>query len=65
MQGQYSIFDINEKKRPCEYSWQRYIGQKVIVCGVLGVIKDIEAYYTIVEANDRLYAGTPTTCYPV
>lgn len=71
MNGQLSIFDIhNEKKRPCDYSFQRYIGQEVeLGCGVTGKITEIEPYYTIILARDidgvmREFAGTPTTCWP-
>lgn len=72
MNGQLSIFDLpKEKPRPCDYRWQRYIGQKVgLCCGVTGKITQIEPYYTIILARDtdgvmREFAGTPTTCWPV
>ena len=74
--GQYTIFDIREEgkpRRPCEYSFERYIGQRVrlpdaydrktgqITC-VHGKIVEIEKYYTTVRATDgQMYVGTPTT----
>ena len=68
MKGQYSIFDYHPKKRPCEYGFQRYIGQKVRFnqsCGDGGVhtITEIEKYYTIMD--DGMWVGTPTTIHPV
>lgn len=72
MIGQYSIWDYqSKKKRPCDYRFERYIGQKVwlsITSGkFVGEIVEIEAYYTIVKVKGHysLYAGTPTTIYPI
>lgn len=75
MEGQYSIFDTigTGERKPCSYSWQRYIGQKVFVRDSLGqgdYIGEIVAifpYYTTidVEGLDYYLTGTPTTCYPV
>ena len=73
MEGQYSIYDTPGEAKPCSYSWQRYIGQKVFVSDSLGqgdyigVIVDIFPYYTTidVEGLDYYLTGTPTTCYPV
>lgn len=67
MTGQYSLFDVHSgKRKPYEYSFQRYIGQEVrLVNGVEGVIVEMEKYYTTVEADGRLYAGTPTTMAPI
>lgn len=67
-EGQLSIFDLHfgEKKKPCDYSFQRYIGQEVgLLCGVHGKITEIEPYYTIVSVNGEEYAGTPSTTYPL
>ena len=66
MNGQYSIFDVGSKQRPCDYDFQRSIGQRVeMMNGVKGTITDIKPYYTDVLGDDGvLYAGTPTTCYP-
>ena len=62
MDGQLSLFDVEKKKRPCQYSFQRYIGQKVIVQdGVIGKIVKIEPYYTLVAADGKIWALTPTT----
>ena len=72
--GQMSMFDVHEsgrKLKPCEYSFQRYIGQEVeLRCGVRGRITEIEPYYTIILARDtdgvmREFAGTPTTCWSI
>lgn len=67
MDGQMNIFDMNGSGRPCEYSFHRYIGQKVHVMEMIGTITEIGPYYTFVhdEANHRILAGTPTTCWPV
>lgn len=69
MTGQMSIFDLRpegEKKRPCEYSFQRYIGQRVsLSCGITGKIVVIGQYYTEVKGDDGvIYAGSPTTMAP-
>ncbi len=69
MQGQLSIFDIrdpSEKRKPCEYSFQRYEGQQVrFITGDIGRIVQVEHYYTIVDTGKCLMAGTPTTIAPV
>ena len=66
MNGQFSIFDIENKKRPCDYSFQRYLGQRVeMLNGEKGIITGIQPYYTEIMGDDgKLYAGTPSTCYP-
>lgn len=68
MNGQLSIFDVRpeEKIKPCEYSFKRYIGQRVVLsCDIKGAIIDIQPYYTEVLGDDgKLYAGSPSTCYP-
>lgn len=68
--GQMSIFDImpkDEDPKPCEYSFQRYVGQRVQLSnGEYGKIMTIEDYYTTVEGdNGRYMIGTPSTMYPV
>ena len=74
MDGQYSIFDIPKEPgelKPCEYDFQRYIGQRVHISvtsgDYIGVITEIGHYYTMiaVEELDCFLVGTPTTCYPV
>ena len=71
MNGQYSIFDNLGMGRPCDYDFQRYIGQRVHICVTsghyIGVVTEIGAYYTTiaVEELDCFLAGTPSTCYPV
>ena len=67
MKGQYSIFDINPEKRPCEYSFRRYIGQKVVFTeyssrhkGEVGEIVEIFPYYTHIKMSDgQILVGTP------
>lgn len=71
MNGQLSLFDIRDstsKSRPCEYTFQRYLGQKVKFNSYLHddsihVITAIEKYYTILD--DGAWVGTPTTIHPV
>ena len=68
MNGQYSIWDyLTDQKnpKPCEYSFLRYIGQKVSIGGTIGIIEEIEDYYTIVDAGDRYMIGTPTNMWPI
>lgn len=72
--GQMTIFDFlkPEKRRPCDYRFHRYLGQKVrfnhgrdILPGIY-TVKEIEKYYTIViDEGGRELAGTPTTIFPV
>ena len=55
------------KRKPCEYSFQRYIGQTVRDSwhGRIGKIVDIDHYYTDVECLDgEIYAWTPTNTVP-
>ena len=60
-----TIFDLNndKKSRTAAYSFQRYIGQKVKfwLTGEIGKIVEIEPYYTIIETDECIMAGTPTT----
>ena len=70
MDGQYSMFDIHDEtkpRRPCEYSFQRYIGQRVRLSnGITGKIAEINPYYTDVLGEDgNQYVGTPTTTAPI
>lgn len=68
MDGQTSIFDLEAGKgerRPYEYGWQRYIGQRVILLnGKVGTITRIEPYYTEVDTGDCICIGTATTMAP-
>ena len=65
MQGQYSVFD--QYTSGARYNFKRYLGQRVRFWrdDIEGVIVAIEPYYTIVEADGREMAGTPTTICPV
>ena len=64
MEGQYSLFDNTPllKRKPCEYSFHRYIGQKVSSFGKTHTIVGIDTYYTFFE--DRT-GGTPHDTLPV
>lgn len=67
MEGQLSIFDLPDKTVGYKYKFQRYMGQKVKFwrTGEVGKIVAIEPYYTIVETDECIMAGTPTTISPV
>lgn len=56
MIGQLSIFDLGESRRPCDYRFQRYIGQEVEDRHGRHIIAEIQPYYTIY--TDRM-VGTP------
>lgn len=62
--GQYSLFDNAPavKRRPCEYSFSRYIGQLVRDHRGLHRIKEIEPFYTIFDDNT---CGAPYDLVPV
>ena len=63
--GQLSVFDLLNEGQPCDYSWQREIGQMVeFDDGRIGTITKIEPYYTEVLTKDGLLVGTPTTMAP-
>ena len=64
MEGQYSLFDNApiRKRKPGEYSFHRYIGQKVSSFGKIHTIVGIDTYYTFFE--DRT-GGTPHDTLPV
>ena len=73
--GQLSIYDAmaeNEKRKPCEYNFQRYIGQRVRFSGdyhahhgEVGTITGIGKYYTDIKMDDgRELAGTPYDISP-
>lgn len=71
LEGQISIYDLmagkSTKRKPCEYSFQRYIGQTVRDSwhGRIGKIVDIDHYYTDVKCLDgEIYAWTPTNTVP-
>lgn len=71
LEGQISIYDLmagkTTKRKPCEYAFQRYIGQTVRDSwhGRIGKIVDIDHYYTDVECLDgEIYAWTPTNTVP-
>ena len=72
MNGQLSIYDLpKEKPRPCDYKFQRYIGQSVVFYeisnkqnGAVGKIIDIQPYYTIVKTKNGELVGTPYSIKP-
>lgn len=64
--GQLSIFDVEiPKPKPCQYGFARYVGQKVVLHvtsgTMVGTVKEIEPYYTIVDVEGKEWVGTPTT----
>ena len=72
MNGQYSLFDYcNDPKdlKPCEYSFKRYIGQKVggdfTPTKKMGTIVKIEQYYTIIDVGDQFMVGDPHSIWPI
>ena len=70
--GQITIFDYDhEKRRPCDYTFLRYLGQRVRLIGVLGgddvkgTVHMMEPYYTIVKTDGgMLMCGTPYNTAP-
>ena len=64
MNGQYELFSIMppKKRKPCEYSFQRYIGQKVEDSHGTHTIKSIEQFYTFYEDG---MVGSPHDMSPV
>jgi len=64
MTGQLTVFDLNNgPKRPCDYSFKRYVGQKVHTRNHgIRTITEIKQYYTYLSGN---IVGTPTTIWPV
>lgn len=72
MNGQMNIFDTGKAIRPCDYSFKRYIGQRVKFktyghrISQIGRITAIDKYYTFVKLeNGKTIIGTPTTIIPV
>lgn len=75
MNGQLNLFDMRaaeERRRPCAYDFQRYIGQRVRFCGsclgtlrgTVGTITKIDPYYTLIDTAFGTRVGTPTTIEP-
>lgn len=64
MKGQYSLFDNAPvlRRRPCEYPFKRYIGQKVRDNNGEHIISEIHGFYTYY--TDGL-CGTPHNMHPV
>lgn len=74
MKGQLSLFDIPQekgKRKPCEYGFKRYLGQKVHISisdgDFIGEVIKIEPYYTLIKIKGypHILVGTPTTFGPV
>ena len=75
MDKQFSIFDLRDEskpKKPCEYSFKRYLGQEVVFWRhkdkngepLSGKIIRIEKYYTFVKTRKGELVGTPVTISP-
>lgn len=64
MNGQYTLDGLApvKKRKPCEYSFSRYIGQLVRDHNGIHRIKEIEPFYTIFEDNT---CGGPHDMTPV
>ena len=71
--GQFSLFDVLNEKKPSTYNFQRFVGQKVTFYptpfggkeGDIYTITRIEPYYTICKSSSgQIYVGTPTTISP-
>ena len=62
---QLNLFDYQGKQRPCDYGWNRYIGQRVKILETTGIIVDFGPYYTHIKTADGFLVGTPTTCSPI
>lgn len=54
MKGQLSLYDIGDARRPCDYHFVRYIGQRVRFFSAFGGLHD----------GENLIA-TPTTIFPI
>lgn len=74
MKGQLSLYDIGDARRPCDYHFVRYIGQRVrffsafggLHDGEEGSITDIGSYYTYIKTdNGENLIATPTTIFPI
>lgn len=73
MKGQLTIYYIpKDKPRPCDYKFQRYIGQKVKFVGKYSCHKDwtghiveIFPYYTYVQTAQGVLVGTPYDLQPL
>lgn len=71
IKGQMSLFDFIDKpkkRRPCDYRFKRYIGQKVRFRDRKGIyrITDIFPYYTyIINWKGEELVGTPYDIWPV
>lgn len=69
MDGQFSIFDVGikqDRRKPCEYAFARYIGQKVATNRYVGTICKIEPYYTHIRTADgEVVAGSPHDLVPL
>lgn len=73
MDGQLNLFDLqpaDQKRKPCEYSFNRELGQRVrftqsgTLDGMTGTIITVEPYYTKVMTEWGVRVGTPTTITP-
>lgn len=74
--GQMNVYDLHwkyegRKKKPCEYSFMRYIGQSVQFYNCTrdehwtGHIIEIFPYYTYVHTVKGVLVGTPSTIKPL
>ena len=72
MNEQLNIFDAVTEGRPCDYRFNRYIGQRVYISlgagytqrQLEGTITAIKPYYTYVKTVIGELVGTPYNVYP-
>lgn len=71
IEGQMNALDFmkRERRRPCEYTFFRYIGQRVRLFMhpgfVSGRITDFNDYYTEIQTDDgEIYVGGPIDTSP-
>lgn len=70
MAEQLNLFDYltmgAKKRKPCEYSFNRYIGQRVeLLNGEKGTVCGIGPYYTHVMTSKGIMVGDPSTMAPI
>lgn len=61
MNGQLSIFDLDQTPGMYHYKFKRYLGQPVGFWRTrkCGVIVEIQKYYTMVLTDEGVLVGTP------
>lgn len=71
IRGQISMYDAmaeNENRKPCEYRFHRFIGQRIRFWreGIEATISEIKPYYTYcLTDNGEILVGTPYDISPM